>query len=231
MKQPDNPHVGHRSRLKRRFHEEGLDHFEPVNILEMLLFFGLRQGDTNELAHRLLDRFHSLEGVLEAPYDQLLQVPGIGENCATLICFSHALMRQYHLHQARHTRELRDREEAAAYLEPCFLGLREEALYLLSLDGKGRVLGCDKVSEGSACSTSISPRQVVQLALQRSASTVFLAHNHPNGICLPSAADLSITQELEKLLIALDIVLMDHFIFVEGDYVSLKDSHFLHQGR
>lgn len=231
MKKQENPHTGHRARLKKRFHEEGLDHFEPVNILEMLLFFGLRQGDTNELAHKLLDQFHSLEGVLEAPYEELLKVPGIGENCATLITFSHALMRQYQLYQARHTRELRDRDEAAAYLAPCFVGLREEALYLLSLDGKGRVLGCDKVSEGSACSTSISPRQVVQLALQRGASTIFLAHNHPNGLCLPSAADLCITQEMEKLLIALDIVLMDHFIFVEGDYVSLKDSNFMHQGR
>ena len=51
---PANPHAGHRERLKKRFLKEGLDHFEPHNALELLLFFTNPRGDVNELAHELI---------------------------------------------------------------------------------------------------------------------------------------------------------------------------------
>ena len=52
-----NLHEGHRQRLKERFLREGLDHFEPHTVLELLLFYAVPQRDTNELAHRLIARF------------------------------------------------------------------------------------------------------------------------------------------------------------------------------
>ena len=48
-------HSGHRRRVRERFLNEGLDSFPPHNVLELLLFYGLPQKDTNELAHRLID--------------------------------------------------------------------------------------------------------------------------------------------------------------------------------
>ena len=60
-------HDGHRQRLIARFLEEGLDSFEEHNVLELLLFYSIPRRDTNVLAHRLIDAFGSLAGVLEAP--------------------------------------------------------------------------------------------------------------------------------------------------------------------
>ena len=48
-------HDGHRNRLKRRFLEEGMEQFEPHNVLELLLFYSIPRQDTNETAHRLID--------------------------------------------------------------------------------------------------------------------------------------------------------------------------------
>ena len=62
---PANPHAGHRERLKKRFLKEGLDHFEPHNALELLLFFTNPRGDVNELAHELIREFGSFSGVLD----------------------------------------------------------------------------------------------------------------------------------------------------------------------
>ncbi len=50
-------HSGHRKRVRDRFLTEGLDNFPPHNVLELLLFYALPQRDTNELAHRLIERF------------------------------------------------------------------------------------------------------------------------------------------------------------------------------
>ena len=78
-------HDGHRERLRNRFLTQGLSGFEPVNVLELLLFFSHKRCDTNEIAHRLLERFGSFSGVLNAPYDALCQVEGIGAQSACLI--------------------------------------------------------------------------------------------------------------------------------------------------
>ena len=78
-------HDGHRQRLKNRFREEGLDHFDEHQVLELLLFYCIPRIDTNELAHRLLERFGSLANVLEAKAEELEKVPGIGSNAATFL--------------------------------------------------------------------------------------------------------------------------------------------------
>ena len=80
-----NTHSGHRQRMKQRFLKEGLDNFDAVNVLELLLFYALPRRDTNLIAHDLLRRFGSLAGVLEAPVEQLQLVPGLGEHAALLI--------------------------------------------------------------------------------------------------------------------------------------------------
>jgi DNA repair protein RadC len=78
-------HKEHRQRVKQRFLGEGMDHFDEVHALELLLFYAIPQGDVNPLAHRLLDHFGNLHQVLEAPPEQLMAVPGIREHTAVLL--------------------------------------------------------------------------------------------------------------------------------------------------
>ena len=63
----DTIHAGHREKMRDRFiREKGFENFEDHQILELLLFYANARGDTNPLAHQLLDEFGSLKGVLEA---------------------------------------------------------------------------------------------------------------------------------------------------------------------
>ena len=64
-------HDGHRERLKARYLEHGLDNFNDINVLELLLFYAIPRADTNLIAHELLNRFGSLSGVLEASIQEL----------------------------------------------------------------------------------------------------------------------------------------------------------------
>ena len=57
-------HEGHRDRVRKRFREEGLDHFSDVQALELLLFYVIPRGDTNPIAHELLSHFGSISQVL-----------------------------------------------------------------------------------------------------------------------------------------------------------------------
>ena len=60
-------HAGHRERMRKQLKTSGMDSLSDVQVLEVALYYAIARRDTNELAHRLLARFGSLSGVLEAP--------------------------------------------------------------------------------------------------------------------------------------------------------------------
>lgn len=94
-------HDGHRERLRARFAEHGLESFNELNALELLLCYAIPRRDTNELAHRLLDAFGSLSGVFQASMQELTSIPGIGENAAALILMVPQIVKKAHVSKAQ----------------------------------------------------------------------------------------------------------------------------------
>ncbi len=217
-------HKDHRRRVKNRFRSEGLEHFEEIHALELLLFFAIPQGDVNPLAHRLLDHFGSLRQVLEAPVEQLMAVKGMGEHSAILVSMIKGLARKYMIGQMDVGGGLNTLEECGSYLMDRFIGRRDEAVMLLCLDAKRKPLGCRIISEGSVNTTEVSVRKVVEAAIAVNATSVVLAHNHPSGIALPSVEDVVTTRRIAVALDAVGIPLEDHIVVADRDYVSLIQS-------
>ena len=217
-------HKGHRDRLKQRFLEEGLDNFTDIQVLELLLFFAIPVKDTNPIAHALLDHFGSLSQVLEADVEELKKVPGIKDHAATLLALVTQLCRYYQVNCAQQNQILTTLEDCGRYLVPRFFGRTKETVFLLCLDAKCKVLCCKEIGEGSVNAASISVRKVVETALNANATSVVLAHNHPSGLALPSDEDVLTTKRLHNALQAVDIVLADHMVVADGDYVSMSQS-------
>ena len=219
-------HDGHRKRLKEQFLNHS-DDFHDHQLLELLLCYAIPQGDVNGLAHRLLDRFGSLAGVLDARPEALEQVPGVGEHTAVLLKLIPVLSGRYQADRAGMGTILDSTQAAGQYLRPYFSqGARYEMAYLVCLDGKYKVLGCHKLDEGTVNAAEITPRKMVEIVLAHNATAAILAHNHLSGLALPSNADLMSTQQLRAILRSVDVELLDHLIFTDDDMVSLKDSGF-----
>lgn len=217
-------HDGHRQRLKARFLSQGLDGFTDIQVLELLLFYALPRRDTNPIAHALLDRFGSLRQVMDAPVEQLTEVDCITENAAVLLKLAPPLLRYYQVEKIKEEMPLVTIEACGEYLKHFFLGRKNETVYLLCLDAKCKVLACREVGEGSVNSANVPIRRVVEIALKEGASTVILAHNHPSGIAVPSGEDVATTRRLAMALRAVEIVLADHIVVADDDYVSLAQS-------
>ena len=217
-------HDGHRQRLKNRFLNEGLDNFEPLQVLELLLFYAIPRQDTNPIAHALLDRFGTLAQVMEAPVEELRKVPGMGESAATFLSLVTSACRYYLKPESRKNVILTKIEDCGRYLMPFFCGKRNETVFLLCLDAKCKVLACKEVGEGSVKSAAVPIRRIVEMALAANATTVVLAHNHPSGLALPSGEDRLTTRRLAVALAAVDIELADHLVVADNDYVSLRQS-------
>ena len=76
-------------------------------------------------------------------------------------------------------------------------------------------------------SANLNIRRVVELALLTSASAVVLAHNHPSGVALPSEEDQIATQQVREALATIGVVMVDHIIVADNDFVSMADSGLL----
>lgn len=223
-------HDGHRQRMLQRFRTEGLDNFDPIQVLELLLFFAVPRRDTNEMAHHLIDRFGSVSRVMDASVAELQKVPGVGENAATFLHLVKEAGRYYQVDSARKGVQIRDTEDCGRYLLPYFIGRQTETVFLLCLNANCNVICCREVGEGELNSAVISPRTVVEIALAEKASTVVLAHNHPSGVALPSKEDVLTTRRLAAALATVEVVLFDHLVIADDDYVSMAQSGFYRPG-
>lgn len=217
-------HKDHRARMKARFLEEGLDGFDEHQVLELLLFYSIPRRDTNETAHNLLNRFGTLSQVIDAPVKELKKVDGIGHNSAVFLSLIKEVVRYYRVNQKVNTEPLKTIDACGRFMVPYFSGRETETVFLLSLDAKCKVLSCREVVEGNVNSANISIRKIVDMALTENATSVVLAHNHPSGVALPSMEDIQTTKRLAQALHLVDVVLNDHIIVAEDDYVSLVHS-------
>ena len=91
---------------------------------------------------------------------------------------------------------------------------REERVFVLPLDGSGRVLAEPiLVSVGHEDGTAqIDAGAIFREALKVGAEEIVVAHNHPLGDLTPSKADIAATKKLREAGELLSVPLLDHLI-------------------
>ncbi len=225
QQKPFAPHGGHRARLRARFKAEGLSGFADHNALELLLFYSIPQRDTNELAHKLIAEFGSLSGVFDASLDALMHVDGIGETTAVLIKMMPELFAKYEQDKVKKNALILNSAQAAGeYLASLFVGKTKENLIAVCMNHKCKVTNTVTITEGTGDSTELNLRKIAEAAINSNASSVILAHNHPAGVAVPSAADVELTRHMILCLKNFDITVQDHFIIAGKDWFSMAAS-------
>lgn len=221
----ENVHSGHRERVRREFLKNGFDEDTPPHkIMEMLLFYSIPRKDTNEIAHELVSRFGSIAGIIDAPVEELVKVNGVNTNTAALIKLIMPVARRYMFDKKRNTHKYSNIDEVGNYLLSRYIGYSKEVFSITSFSGSGSILGFDILSEGDVSEVSISTRTVIEAVLKRQAVCAIMAHNHPDGVAVPSDDDIAVTSNIKNALAHINVRLLDHIIIADGDYVSMAQS-------
>jgi DNA repair protein RadC len=221
----ENLHAGHRQRVKEEYWRNGLPP-EPYKQLEILLFYALKQIDTNELAHRLINRFGSLRGVLEAPAHELKEVEGVGRATAEFLHIIGDVARMVAAQPADRPGTLLDtHERREAFIRKRLDGKKHENILIAYLDAKKRLIHewlCENKEE-SAARVKYSLRTAVINALKCSAVSILAGHNHPDSNPMPSQKDIAEAVRLKNALHAIGVNSLDFIIVGEdGETYSLK---------
>lgn len=211
-------HAGHRARMKDKFRRLGPSVFDSYELLEMLLYYAIPYRDTNPVAHRLIARFGSLDGVFSASVEDLCQVEGVKEKTALFLTsvaenalFGADLVNPF-------AERFDDYEKNGVYLTEAFADQRENAVLMLMLDNRLECIRSEWIANTDFDSARIQTPLFVRPALRYGASSVILAHNHPHGPLSPSVGDSATNNMIVSAFCAAGIDLIEHYIICGRRY-------------
>lgn len=219
---PQHTGAGHRDRLRQRLLEGGPEALADYEVLEYLLFGAQARGDTKPLAKKLLARFGSLSGVLNAEPEALRQVKGLSDASLGALKIAALAARRMARSEVIQKPVLGSGQALIDYLAIDMAHLTLERVRVLYLDSRNRLVRDHLASEGTIDEAAIHPREVIRRGLNLGASAIILVHNHPSGNPEPSRADIQITQRIIEAGRHLGITVHDHVIVGREGHVSLR---------
>ena len=223
QEQPD--YIGHRQRLRTRFLAGGGKDMPDYEFLELLLMIAIPRKDVKPIAKRLIKKFGSLAGVLNAQIEELQTIYGIKENSATMlkIVKECALRMSWQNLQNEDLPVISNWDSMIDYCRAAMGYLEVEEFRIVFLNNKFKVIGEEIQQRGTVNNVAIHPREVIKSAINHGASAIILAHNHPSGDTVPSKADIDVTKQISEAAKLVNIQLLDHLIVSKNIVYSFKD--------
>jgi len=215
--------VGHRERLRMKFQNGGLERFSDEEVVEFLLTLGTPRGDLKVQAREALNRFGTFSGVLSAPKEKLTDIKGIGPKNALYLQFVHQVAARYLKDRADGKPFFGSSRAVFDYLFHTMRDLKREVFKALFLNRKNELIFDQDVFLGTLTGSAVYPRDIMTLALEKSAAALVFVHNHPSGDPTPSPEDRQLTRQLVWAAKLLTIQVLDHIVIGHNTYYSFAD--------
>lgn len=126
-------------------------------------------------------------------------------------------------HEAKLTKDVISDPSIAADLVRYKTIGKNEKVVAIFLNVKNKVIKTSVISEGSIDYCVISPRKIVEQAIECGAKGLILGHNHPSGDTQRSRQDESITKKIFMACKFCEIDLLDHLIVTYREVLSFAD--------
>ncbi|MDR1488318.1 MAG: DNA repair protein RadC [Holosporales bacterium] len=213
---------GHRQRLFQKLNNNTRDSLHDYEIVEMMLFLIFKRKDTKILAKILLQKFGSVNGILDANKQSMLEIDGIGEKAYNSLQIISAVMKQYSREKIvkRHILECFD--DVIKYCKFNTIHLKHEELRIIFLNGSSFIVGDEVVQRGTIDTVEIYNREVVKKCIEVGAKCIILVHNHPSGDPTPSVNDIFCTKKIAEACEVFNIKILDHIIVGGNKHISFK---------
>lgn len=211
-------HNGRRKKLRARFLDNGLETFNECEVLEFALGFCIPRVDTNPAAHSLINKFGSLQAVIDAKPADLEKAYGIGEQSAVFLHFLKQLT-SYLSKQTIIHKKIITPAQAIDFLAPMLRTYTVEQFVVVCLDTAGKVKKVHNITNHELDMVHVNVREIISMVTATKTAQVVLAHNHLNDNPQPSMNDMQLTRRLALTFQNLGIKFLDHIIIAgDNDY-------------
>lgn len=211
-------HQGHRQRMKTKVLKNGASGMSELDLLEMLLYYVVPRTDTKDMAKELLNRFGTIERIIDADKGEVSKTAGLKDGAEVLFTLIRELFFRYG--GTKSQASVLEPEKMKKYLVDIYKDISVETVYALYFSQNGEMVGKQPIFRGGVSSARFSLRAVTEGAIRSGGNSVVLAHNHPSDVLVPSSDDILSTKRIAAHLAANDIELVEHYIVGKTDAVG-----------
>ena len=210
-------------RPREKLIKNGAHYLTEVELLAILIRSGTKEKSALDLSKDLITQFENSTNLAKTDIYTLAKTKGIGLVKAVSIVAALELGKRIMAAEVFPLTSINSPVDIAKILSPLLRYENKEQFYVLLLNIKNKLIGLEKISEGTLNATIAEPREVFYKAITRSAAAVIIAHNHPSGESSPSQEDCQTTERMRTAGEILGIKVLDHIIIGNGNYYSFKE--------
>lgn len=203
---------------------KGKGQLSKAELIAILIGSGNNEESAVQLAQSILNSVdNNLAELSNLSITDLIKFKGIGEAKAISIIAALEIGKRRLSEDVLIKKKITSSEDAFHLLYAELSDKQYEEFWVLMLDRANQVIRKVNISEGGMAGTVADPKKIFKIALELSASSIILAHNHPSNNLKPSQNDIDLTKKLRSAGKLLDLEVLDHLIFGNDNYYSFAD--------
>jgi DNA repair protein RadC len=222
-----NKSEGHRTRLKDKYLEYGIESLTDSEVVELLLMLGTPRRDVKQAARMAIKSLGGLREVLSADAQTLATIPGLGEKNTIALRLIRDTANRFLRSKIVGRSFLENPREIFDFLYHRLRDRKVEVLTIIFLNSQNEILRVEEPFPGLPTQSLADIRVILRRAMELDAAGLVLAHNHPSGYVDPSEPDCLLTEKFTTAADALGINLVDHLIIGDNRYYSFSESGLL----
>jgi DNA repair protein RadC len=209
----------------------GPEALSDAELLALLVRTGCKGKDVLEVCRDLLKQAGDLVTLGRMSPREIQKTKAIGKSKSCELAAVFELGRRA-LRQQIFKDKIDSPEAVYQLMAHQMTSLRREALQVILLNTRHRLMRVETVSLGSVNESIADPREVFREAIIQGAFAIILVHNHPSGDPSPSEMDRTLTKRMAQVAELLRIRFLDHIIIGQASpdhrpYFSFKEAGLL----
>lgn len=220
-RQEFNIHGNHRYRMRVRYAKEGLDNYEDHEILELLLHYPIRNGNTNETAHRLINTLGGFSKVFDADINDIAAVKGVGRSSAIFIKLVRELFDYYVNEKKKKATLFSSMTEVAEYCAERYKDVVDEMYSVMLFDVSGRLLGFERLYDCSFNDPDGIKKKVGYHLFTYNACSFILVRNALDEDVAPSQKETWAFREIMDFFKVFNRTMLEYLIITQDTYMPL----------
>lgn len=213
---------------RERAKDIGFNNLKTNELIALIIRSGSKKESVLELSQIILNKYKSLSVLRSCNVNELNSIYGMGDAKSTSLLAAIELANRLDRSEVDvHKFRVGSPEHAFKYIKKYGFNTKQEEFYTICLNSRKEIIGSKLLFKGTIDSSIIHPREIFQYIIEMSSSYVLFAHNHPSRVLQPSVEDIEVTKRLYECGKLLNIIVLDHIIFSDIDYLSMKENNYM----